>query len=202
MQMEHESETVAEATRHEIEDAKARLSSAAEAVRHEVRSGGSTITSMVMDELDRRTADLGRELQSLAERLRTAVAQDGDMTAPRLLTPAIDLMEDASRQLEGQSARQIGQAISGFGAKIPSSSCWAALRRCVVAGRLIAAADVEPRLTDSDHKSGGGIEDRANPYRSDEFRTVYDQDRGEDDWQSGTQTRGLGGDDEEAFRNV
>jgi hypothetical protein len=215
MQMETGTETVADTARHEIDDAKARLSSAAEAVRREVRTGGSTISAMVMDELDRRTADLGSDLRNVARRMRTAAEEEaGDGPSARLLIPAIDLMEDASHRLEGRSARQIGEAIASFGRENPMLFMLGCLATGVVAGRLVAAADTDQGMTGSEESFG---KDQTEGYRAGEFTSVYGEGRNsggpdgadKSGWQDsgGREATGFARDtfaeeDEEDFRDV
>jgi hypothetical protein len=142
MQMDTETADITETARREMEDAKNRLSDAATRVKHEAMNAGSTVSGLVMDELDRRAADLGSGLRELAEKMRDATAaQDQNSQAPRLLTPAIDLIDDVSHRLEGQSARQIGDSLSQFGRENPMLFMLGCLATGVLAGRLLVASD-------------------------------------------------------------
>ncbi len=142
MQMDTETADITETARLEMEDAKNRLSDAASRVKHEAMNAGSTVSGLVMDELDRRAADLGSGLKELAEKMRDATAgQDENSQAPRLLSPAIDLIEDVSHRLEGQSARQIGDSLSQFGRENPMLFMLGCLATGVLAGRLLVASD-------------------------------------------------------------
>lgn len=142
MQMDTETADITETARREMEDAKNRLSDAASRVKHEAMNAGSTVSGLVMDELDRRAADLGSGLRELADKMRDATAdQDQNSQAPRLLTPAIDLIDDVSHRLEGQSARQIGDSLSQFGRENPMLFMLGCLATGVLAGRLLVASD-------------------------------------------------------------
>ncbi len=142
MQMDTETADISETARREMEDAKNRLSDAASRVKQEAMNAGSTVSGLVMDELDRRAANLGTGLRELADKMRDATAdQDQNSQAPRLLTPAIDLIDDVSHRLEGQSARQIGDSLSQFGRENPMLFMLGCLATGVLAGRLLVASD-------------------------------------------------------------
>ncbi len=132
---------VAEAARREMEVAKARLSDAADRVRHEARNAGSTIQGIVMDELDRRAAGLGQGMRTLAERMREAAEPEADgSVAPRLMSQAVDMIEDVSYRLEGSSAREITDKLSRFGRENPMTFMAACLATGVMAGRFLVAS--------------------------------------------------------------
>jgi hypothetical protein len=99
--------------RDEFDDARARLSGAAEKVKAEAMQAGSNISSLVMDELDRRMADIGRGLRAATDRIRDPSTDSGE--PPRMVTQALDMVDDLSIRIESQSARDLADRLSQFG---------------------------------------------------------------------------------------
>ena len=132
---------LAQIARLEIEDAKARLSDAADRARDEAKHAGATISTLVMDELDRRAADAGQQLRSLASRLRGDVPeQDQPGSSTYMVDQAVNLIEDVSQRLEGQSARQLANTLDRFGRTNPGLFMLGCLLTGAVAGRMIVAS--------------------------------------------------------------
>ncbi len=148
---------VAQIARLELEDARARLGNAAERVKDEARNAGSTISTLVMDELDRRASDLGGQLRTLAGRMRGEQGDEDIGPAPRIVDQAAGLIDDVSHRLEGQSARQIGQSLERFGRENPALFMLGCLAAGVVAGRMIVASsdETDPRFASSRDEASG-----------------------------------------------
>lgn len=131
---------VASAARREIEDAKVRLSDAADRVKHEARHAGSTISTLVLDELDRRAADMGTQLRSVSDRLRGNAGADVADASPAMADHAADLIEDLSSRLQGQSIRDMGQRLGQFGRENPALFVMGCLLTGAMAGRMVLAS--------------------------------------------------------------
>lgn len=147
MQTEHkdsfaqdDTSDVAKAARRELDDAKARLSDAADRVKHEARNASSTISTLVLDELDRRAADMGTQIRSVAGRLRGDTATSGSEAGSAMAQQAADLIEDVSSRLEGQSVREMGQRLGQFGRDNPALFVMGCLLTGAMAGRMIVAS--------------------------------------------------------------
>lgn len=132
---------VGRAARRELDDAKARLSDAADRVRHEARNAGTTITTLIMDELDRRAADLGTQMRSVASQLRGEDKGEVTEATRAMSTQAADLMDDVCERLEGQSVRDMGHRLSQFGRENPALFVMGCLLTGALAGRMIVASD-------------------------------------------------------------
>lgn len=143
---------LARAARREAEDAQVRLSGAAGRVRQEALSAGSTISALVFDELDRRGSDLSDGLRHIAEKMRI-MADSGDGEPPRMVEQAVDVIDDLSKRLRAQSARDLSDKVARFGRENPMPFMTACLVTGVLAGRfLIAQSDGG---TDQRHVSAG-----------------------------------------------
>lgn len=147
MQTEHkdsfaqdDTSDVAKAARRELDDAKARLSDAADRVKHEARNASSTISTLVLDELDRRAADMGTQIRSVAGRLRGDTATSESEAGSAMARQAADLIEDVSSRLEGQSVREMGQRLGQFGRDNPALFVMGCLLTGAIAGRMIVAS--------------------------------------------------------------
>ena len=127
----------AAAARRELDDAKARLSDAADRVRHEARHAGATLSMLMLDELDRRAADMGTQIRSVAGRLR---GDKAEQTSSGLADQAADLIEDVSARLEGQSVRDMGERLGRFGRENPALFVMGCLLTGALAGRMIIAS--------------------------------------------------------------
>jgi hypothetical protein len=147
MQTEHQDFTeqddpvdLAQIAKLEMEDAKARLGHAAERVRDEAKNAGTTISTLVMDEMDRRAGDLGQQLRMLAGRMRGEAPDEAQAGATHLVDQAAGLVEDMSHRLEGQSVRQIGARLDRFGRENPALFMLGCLVTGALAGRVIVAS--------------------------------------------------------------
>jgi hypothetical protein len=129
---------MADAARREVEDAKARLSEAAGRMRQEAMSAGSTISSLVYDELDRRSADLSEGLEHIARKMRDATTE-GNQEPPRMVQQAVDVIDDLSARLRNRSTREIGEKVAQFGRENPVTFMAACLATGVLAGRFLIA---------------------------------------------------------------
>ncbi|NEX46487.1 hypothetical protein [Pseudotabrizicola algicola] len=132
---------MAKAAQRELDDAKARLSQAADRVKHEAQNAGSTISALVLDELDRRAADMGSQIRAVAGRLRGETAGAEDEAASAMAAHAADLIDDMSSRLEGQSIREMGQRLGQFGRENPALFVMGCLVTGALAGRMIVATD-------------------------------------------------------------
>ena len=161
---------VTKAARREYDDAKTRLSDAAERVKAEAQNAGSTISTLILDELDRRAADFGTQFQSVASRLRGNAGEDQDgegaAISNALSEQAADLIEDVSSRLQGQSIRDIGQRLGQFGRENPALFVMGCLLTGAMAGRMIVASD-----TSSGRKSPGQSSGLSGQARSERYGT-------------------------------
>lgn len=140
---DHARDDVQRAARREIDDAKARLSSAADRVRHEARNAGTTISTLVLDELDRRAADMGAQMGVVAQRLRAVSANEETETdtGVTMAAQAADLIEDASARLQAESMRDLGHRLGRYGRENPALFVLGCLVTGAMVGRMIIASD-------------------------------------------------------------
>lgn len=129
---------LADAARREVEQARVRLSDAAGRVTHEAISAGSTISALVLDELDRRGGDLGDGLQHIADKMRGMVGT-GDSEPPRVVQQAVDLIDGLSHHLRHQSARDLRGRVARFGHDNPATFIAACLATGLLMGRVLIA---------------------------------------------------------------
>jgi hypothetical protein len=153
---------VAKAARRELEDAKVRLSGAADRVKHEAQNAGSTISTLVLDELDRRAADMGTQIRSVASRLRGERSTDDNLGASEMAEHAADLIDDVSSRLQGQSIREMGQRLGQFGRENPALFVMGCLLTGAMAGRMIVASDTSSSGSEKSRWQDRG-QDRSRP---------------------------------------
>lgn len=163
MQTEHKDDRapdvladVKETARSEVEDAKVRLSRAADRVRDEARNAGSTLSTLVIEELDRRAENIGQQLRVVASRLRGEKTEQGsDEPAPLMAEQAADLVDDLSHRMEGGSMRDLGDRIERYGRENPALFFLGCLVTGAIVGRMIVAtSDAQDKGDFDSGKSG------------------------------------------------
>ncbi len=139
-----DAQDLAELAKREMEDARDRMSDAAGKVRDQALNAGGTISALVLDELDRRTAELSEGLRHITQTLRDATGPAGETagdtgSAPRLVQQTVDLIDEVSIRLQGRSARDLADGVARFGRDNPGTFIVACLATGMLAGRFMIA---------------------------------------------------------------
>ncbi|WP_232520685.1 hypothetical protein [Rhodobacter sp. CZR27] len=147
-----------EAARREMDDARERVSGAADRARSEARHARSSVSRIVMDEMDKRKDELCDNLHGLAQSMRKgaeeAERRDDAPTPPRLIHQAIDTLDDLADRMRHRSTEDLTGAVSRFGRENPALFVAGALFAGLALGRFLVSSS-SPR-----HQSDEWDEDR------------------------------------------
>ncbi|MGP3695928.1 hypothetical protein [Rhodobacter sp. NSM] len=143
------SETARDAARHEMDDARDRLHGAADRARHEARHARSSVSRLVMEEVDRRKSDLCDGIHGIAESMRKA-AEEADRRedtpqSPRMVHQAINTLDDFADRMRHRSAEDMTQSVARFGRENPALFVGGALFAGLAIGRFLVSSSSDRR---------------------------------------------------------
>ncbi|PZR00172.1 MAG: hypothetical protein DI533_06110 [Cereibacter sphaeroides] len=137
------------------QEARESLADVADRAATEAMAAGRTISSLVMDEIDRRGVSLAEGLDQISATLRHASA--GQDQKSQLVEQAADVIDDLSDRLRQGATQEIGGRLVQYARANPGVVILGALAAGLLAGRMLVADDTAEAEEDADdrlHREG------------------------------------------------
>ncbi|WP_145104200.1 hypothetical protein [Cereibacter sediminicola] len=157
-------DSVRETARREMDDARDHLHGAAGRARNEARQARSSVSRLVMEEVDRRKEDLCAGIHGLAESMRKAADEaerrDDTPTPPHMIHQAINTLDDMADRLRHRSADEMARSVARFGRENPALFVGGALFAGLALGRfLVSSSSDRHRRGNWDNEDRMGLRD-------------------------------------------
>ncbi|AXQ93806.1 hypothetical protein LV780_08340 [Cereibacter azotoformans] len=157
-------DNVRETARREMDDARDHLHEAAGRARSGAREARSSVSRLVMDEVDRRKEDLCAGIHGLAESMRKAADEaerrEDTPTPPHMIHQAINTLDDMADRMRHRSADDMARSVARFGRENPALFVGGALFAGLALGRfLVSSSSDRHRRGNRDNEDRMGLRD-------------------------------------------
>ncbi|RAZ87853.1 hypothetical protein [Cereibacter johrii] len=144
-----------ETARREMDDARERLHGAAGRAREEAHRARSSVSRLVLDEMDRRKEDLCDSIHGIAQSMRKgaeeAEKRDDAPAPPQMIHRAIHTLDDMADRMRHRSAEEMTRSVARFGRENPALFVGGALFAGLAIGRfLVSSSSNRPGRRDWD----------------------------------------------------
>lgn len=147
-----------QAAEREMNDARARISTAAQDLRSEATGAGGTISKLVSEQAERRKEAAADGLRSFADAIRRAADDLGESdrsVSARLVQEAAHGLERLSGGLQSQSVSDMTRSLTAFGRSNPTTFLTGCLLAGVAIGRFLIASGARAQSREMGYGAGG-----------------------------------------------